>query len=291
MDSVQSAETNGKNTLETVSLFKEYGGRCVVNDVSIRLHRQEIVGLLGPNGAGKTTTFNMVVGIIKPKSGRILLEGNDIAALPLFKRARHGLGYLSQETSIFRKLTVEQNILAILEVLGLSKAEKKERLESLLDDLGISHLAKNFAYTLSGGERRRAEIARALASQPKFMLLDEPFSGVDPKAVQEIQEIIYDMRDAGLGILITDHSVRETLTVTDRSYIIHDGKICVAGTPEEIVDDPEARRLYLGDQFYIHLSEHGRRRKRLPGGEVVREDIPDAELKTEDTDKEESLSR
>lgn len=263
------------NRLQTVGLFKQYGGRYVVSDVNIHLERREIVGLLGPNGAGKTTTFNMVVGIVKPTRGRIMLEGHDMAHLPLYKRARIGLGYLAQETSIFRKLTVEQNILAILEVLGLTKAEQKSRLEKLLDDLGVSHLSKNYAYTLSGGERRRVEIARALASEPKYMLLDEPFSGVDPKAVQEIQEIIYDMRDAGLGILITDHSVRETLSVTDRSYIIHDGKICVAGTPEQIVDDPEARRLYLGDQFYIHLGEHRRRRKRIPGGEVVTVDEDD----------------
>jgi len=244
---------SGKDTLMTEGLFKQFGGRTVVNDVSVSLRRREIVGLLGPNGAGKTTTFNMVVGIIKPMRGRILLGGEDITKLPLYLRARRGLGYLAQDTSIFRKLTVEQNILSILELMGWTKAEQRARLEELLDELGVSHLAKQAAYTLSGGERRRVEIARALAPKPKFMLLDEPFSGVDPKAVEEIQEIIHKMRDAGLGILITDHSVRETLSVTDRSYIIFEGKICVAGKPEDLVNDPEARRLYLGERFYMQL--------------------------------------
>ena len=246
-------------TLETESLFKSYGDRYVVDDVNIRLERKEVVGLLGPNGAGKTTTFNMVVGIVKPNKGRILLEGKDITSLPLYKRARAGLGYLAQETSVFRKMTVEQNILAILQVMGLSRTEQRSRLEMLLEELGVAHLAKNYAYTLSGGERRRVEIARALVTQPRFMLLDEPFSGVDPKAVEEIQEIIYKLRDSGLGILITDHSVRETLTVTDRSYIIYEGKICVSGTAEELVNDPEARRLYLGERFYMQLPQEERR--------------------------------
>ncbi|MBI3735360.1 LPS export ABC transporter ATP-binding protein [Candidatus Sumerlaeota bacterium] len=251
----------GEGTLRTEGLHKQYGGRMVVCDVSFQLTQGEIVGLLGPNGAGKTTTFNMVVGIVKPLRGTILLNGLDITRLPLYKRARLGLGYLAQETSIFRKLTVEQNILAILEVLRLTRAQQRARLEELLDELGVSHLAKNLAYTLSGGERRRVEIARALAPKPQFMLLDEPFSGVDPKAVEEIQEIIHKMRDSGLGILITDHSVRETLAVTDRSYIIHEGKICVSGSPEQLVNDPDARRLYLGERFYMQLPTDDDRRR------------------------------
>lgn len=242
-----------KEILETRDLCKSYGGHEVVSSVSIQVARGEIVGLLGPNGAGKTTTFNMVVGIIKPARGRILLNGSDITTLPLFKRARFGLGYLAQETSIFRKLTVEENVLAVLEVMNLGRSEREARLEVLLDELGIAHLAKHRAYTLSGGERRRTEIARSLATNPKFMLLDEPFSGVDPKAVEEIQGIIHQLRDRGLGILITDHSVRETLAVTDRSYIIHEGKIRVAGTAAELVNNPDARRLYLGESFYMNL--------------------------------------
>lgn len=240
-------------TLRTDGLCKAYGGRLVVDGVSIELNRREIVGLLGPNGAGKTTSFNMVVGIIKPLRGRIYLEDRDITTLPLYQRARLGVGYLAQDTSIFRKLTVEQNVLAVLEVLGLSRAEQNARLEELLEELGVAHLKDHKAYTLSGGERRRVEIARALASNPRFMLLDEPFSGVDPRAVEEIQEIIRHMCARGIGILITDHSVRETLAVTDRSYIIYEGKIRMAGTAAELVNDPEARRLYLGERFYMQL--------------------------------------
>lgn len=256
------AETNNlasdaNEILETKGLCKSYGGRMVVSDVSISLKRGEIVGLLGPNGAGKTTTFNMVVGIVKPLRGSILVRGQDITRLPLFQRARMGLGYLAQDTSIFRKLSVEDNVLAVLEVLGLSRADQKQRLALLLEELGVGHLAKNMAFTLSGGERRRVEIARALATEPKFMLLDEPFSGVDPKAVEEIQGIIQQLRDRGLGVLITDHSVRETLAVTDRSYIIYEGKIRVAGSPAELVNDPDARRLYLGESFYMQLPTDG----------------------------------
>ncbi len=250
MKSPQSKEVE---VLRTEGLAKAYGGRVVVDGVSIELNRREIVGLLGPNGAGKTTSFNMVVGIIKPLRGRIFLDEKDITTLPLYQRARLGVGYLAQDTSIFRKLTVEQNVLAVLEVLGLSKAEQNARLEELLEELGVEHLKKNRAYTLSGGERRRVEIARALASNPRFMLLDEPFSGVDPRAVEEIQEIIRLMCARGIGILITDHSVRETLAVTDRSYIIYEGKIRMAGTAAELVNNPEARRLYLGDSFYMQL--------------------------------------
>jgi lipopolysaccharide export system ATP-binding protein len=244
-----------EETLRTEGLAKAYGGRLVVDGVSIELNRNEIVGLLGPNGAGKTTSFNMVVGIIKPLRGKIFLEDRDITTLPLYKRARLGVGYLAQDTSIFRKLSVEQNILAVLEVLGLTKDQQRARLEELMDELGVSHLAKNVAYTLSGGERRRVEIARALASNPRFMLLDEPFSGVDPKAVEEIQGIIRLMAQRGIGILITDHSVRETLAVTDRSYIIYEGKIRVAGTASELVNNPDARRLYLGERFYMQLPD------------------------------------
>ena len=250
--------TPGLDTLETRNLVKTYGGRRVVNDVSLTLKRGEIVGLLGPNGAGKTTTFNMVVGIVKPDSGSILLCGEDIAKLPLYKRARQGLGYLAQETSIFRKMTVEQNVMAILETTPLTRAKQKERLVMLLDELSVSHLAKNYAYTLSGGERRRVEIARALAIEPRFMLLDEPFSGVDPKSVEELQEIIYQMRDRGLGILITDHSVRETLTVTDRSYIVHEGTILYHGPADELVKNADVRKLYLGERFYMEPTAHVR---------------------------------
>jgi lipopolysaccharide export system ATP-binding protein len=241
--------------LRTDGLCKAYGGRLVVDGVSIELRRNEIVGLLGPNGAGKTTSFNMVVGIIKPLRGRIFLDDHDITTLPLYKRARLGVGYLAQDTSIFRKLSVEDNIMAVLEVVGLTRDQQRARLEELMDELGVSHLAKNIAYTLSGGERRRVEIARALASDPRFMLLDEPFSGVDPKAVEEIQEIIRHMSRRGIGILITDHSVRETLAVTDRSYIIYEGKIRVAGTAAELVNNPDARRLYLGERFYMQLPD------------------------------------
>lgn len=250
---VKNRITGTSERLRTEGLCKSYGGRLVVDGVSIELNRREIVGLLGPNGAGKTTSFNMVVGIIKPLRGRIFLEDRDITTLPLYQRARLGVGYLAQDTSIFRKLTVEQNVMAVLEVLKLSKDDQRARLEELLEELGVAHLKKNTAYTLSGGERRRVEIARALASNPRFMLLDEPFSGVDPRAVEEIQEIIRHMRDRGIGILITDHSVRETLAVTDRSYIIYEGKIRMAGTAAELVNDPEARKLYLGESFYMQL--------------------------------------
>jgi len=241
-------------------LIKTYGGRRVVNEVSLYLNRGEIVGLLGPNGAGKTTTFNMVVGIVKPDSGTILLCGKDIARLPLYKRARAGLGYLAQETSIFRKMTVEQNIQAILEMTALTRSEQKARLELLLEELAIAHLRTHFAYTLSGGERRRVEIARALAIEPLFMLLDEPFSGVDPRSVEELQEVIYQMRDRGLGILITDHSVRETLTVTDRAYIVAEGTILFHGAAEDLINNAEVRRLYLGEHFYMDTAQHAHRR-------------------------------
>jgi lipopolysaccharide export system ATP-binding protein len=243
-------------------LIKEYGGRRVVDHVSLELRKGEIVGLLGPNGAGKSTSFNMVVGLIKPTAGRVLVDDIDITKMPMHRRARMGLGYLAQEMSIFRKLTVEQNIMAILETTSLSSSQRKERLQLLLDELGIAHLAKNMAYTLSGGERRRVEIARALVNQPDFILLDEPFSGVDPKAVEDLQDIIFQMQGRGLGILITDHNVRETLSVTDRSYIIYEGRVMLSGTAEELVNSPEARKFYLGDRFYMDTREVERRKRR-----------------------------
>lgn len=251
--------------IATDHLVKEYSGRRVVNEVSVELHKGEIVGLLGPNGAGKSTTFNMVVGLIKPTAGRILFNGEDITAMPMHKRARMGLGYLAQDMSIFRKLTVEENILAILQTTALSAAERKEKLAKLLEELGVTHLAKNMAYTLSGGERRRVEIARALVHEPDFILLDEPFSGVDPRAVEELQDIIFQMQARGLGVLITDHNVRETLAVTDRSYIIFEGQVMLSGTAHELVNSPEARKYYLGERFYMDTSGVEERRKKARG--------------------------
>lgn len=237
--------------LATHNLVKSYSKRVVVDDVSIDVDRGEVVGLLGPNGAGKTTTFNMVVGLIKPQEGKISLDDEDITALPMYKRARKGISYLSQESSIFRKLTVEENLKAILETLDMSSAEQKDRLEELLEEFGITHLAKQKAYTLSGGERRRTEIARSLVINPKFLLLDEPFSGIDPLAVIDIQEIISRLRELGLGVLVTDHSVRETLEITDRAYLIADGKILMSGTAEELLASEQARELYFGDRFML----------------------------------------
>jgi lipopolysaccharide export system ATP-binding protein len=239
-------------TLESDSLVKIYKKRRVVNNVSIQVKQGEIVGLLGPNGAGKTTTFYMIIGFIKPEGGRILLDSEDITDLPMYERARKGIGYLSQESSIFRKLTVEQNIMAILQMQNITREERNERLGSLLRELDISRLAKNKAYTLSGGERRRVEITRALATQPKFMLLDEPFSGIDPIAVEDIQKIIYRLKEKNLGILITDHNVRETLSITDRAYIICDGEILKSGTAEFLASDPEAKKIYLGEKFKLN---------------------------------------
>ncbi len=235
--------------LETKGLQKSYNGRRVVDGVEISVKRGEIVGLLGPNGAGKTTTFYMIVGLIAPERGEIVFDNRDITDLPIHKRARCGIGYLSQEPSIFRKLTVEENIMAILETLGVSKKERRKRLEMLLGELRISYLAKNYAYTLSGGERRRLEITRALVTDPLFILLDEPFSGIDPIAVAECQEIICELKEKELGILLTDHNVRETLSITDRSYIMSDGKVLISGTAEELISDPQARQIYLGEKF------------------------------------------
>ncbi len=239
-------------TLKSENLVKIYKKKRVVNDITIDVKQGEIVGLLGPNGAGKTTTFYMIIGFIKPEAGKILLDHEDITHLPMYQRARKGIGYLSQESSIFRKLTVEQNIMAILQMQSLTKEEKNSRLESLLQELDISRLAKRKAYSLSGGERRRVEITRALATEPKFMLLDEPFSGIDPIAVEDIQKIIRRLKEKSLGILITDHSVRETLSITDRAYIICDGEILKSGTAQFLASDPEARKIYLGEKFRLN---------------------------------------
>ncbi|MCC5847240.1 MAG: LPS export ABC transporter ATP-binding protein [Verrucomicrobia bacterium] len=249
MDAPESPRREINPVIQTEGLVKIYGGKRVVNEVDIRVERNEIVGLLGANGAGKTTTFYMITGLIKPNAGKVFFDGREITAMPMFERARLGMGYLAQEPSVFRRLTVEDNIKAILETLPLSPSARKERLAKLLDDLKITHLAKQKAFTLSGGERRRLEIARALVSEPAVLLLDEPFSGVDPKAVNDVQEIILELKERGLGILITDHNVRETLTVTDRAYIIFEGKVLREGTQEFLVTDQVSRDLYLGDRF------------------------------------------
>lgn len=240
-----------ERTLRTDSLVKSFKGRTVVAGVSISLGAGEVVGLLGPNGAGKTTTFYMVLGLLKPDRGRVILNGEDITGLPVYKRARRGLGFLSQEPSIFRKLTVEQNLMAILEILDLTKEERRRRLEGLLQELDLTHLAKSKAYTLSGGERRRAEITRSLVTSPSFMLMDEPFSGIDPIAVADIQAIIARLKDKGIGILITDHNVRETLQIVDRAYLIYEGQVLVSGTAHELASDERAREIYLGEQFSL----------------------------------------
>jgi lipopolysaccharide export system ATP-binding protein len=235
--------------LEVKGLGKSYDGRQVVKDVNLLVKRGEIVGLLGPNGAGKTTTFYMVVGIIPPERGKIIFDNTDITNLPIHERCRYGIGYLAQEPSIFRKLSVESNIMAVLETLPIGRRERQRRLKELLEELNIAHLAKNKAYTLSGGERRRLEITRALVTNPSFILLDEPFSGIDPIVVSEAQEIIKELRAKGLGILLTDHNVRETLAITDRAYLIADGKILISGTAQDLINDPKARQIYLGEKF------------------------------------------
>ena len=240
-----------ERTLRTDNLVKSFRGRTVVAGVSISLGAGEVVGLLGPNGAGKTTTFYMVLGLLKPDRGRVLLNGEDITELPVYKRARKGLGFLSQEPSIFRKLTVEQNLMAVLEILKLTTEERRRRLESLLQELDLTHLAKSKAYTLSGGERRRTEITRSLVTSPNFMLLDEPFAGIDPIAVADIQAIIARLREKGIGVLITDHNVRETLQIVDRAYLIYEGQVLVSGTARELASDERAREIYLGDRFSL----------------------------------------
>ncbi|HEY5909426.1 MAG TPA: LPS export ABC transporter ATP-binding protein [Verrucomicrobiae bacterium] len=237
--------------LLTENLVKEYRQRRVVNGVSITVAPGEIAGLLGPNGAGKTTTFNMVVGVVKPDAGAVYFLGRDMTRLPMHRRARLGIGYLTQEPSIFRKLTVEQNILAILETCRLKRSERAMRLKYLLEELDLARLAGNKAYTLSGGEKRRLEITRALVTSPRLLLLDEPFSGIDPIAVYEVQKIVRRLKDRGLGILITDHNVRETLKLVDRAYLIHHGEVVYEGAAEQLVDDPKAREIYLGPEFNL----------------------------------------
>jgi lipopolysaccharide export system ATP-binding protein len=248
-----TAPSTGDSVLSAEGLVKAYRGRRVVNDVALNVAQGEIVGLLGPNGAGKTTTFYMLVGLIEPQSGQIKLDGKDITGMPMYKRARAGIGYLSQEPSIFRKLTVEQNILAILETLPLSAAERKERLETLLDELSIKHLRSSRAFQLSGGERRRLEITRALVTQPKFMMLDEPFAGVDPIAVHDIQTIVAGLRHRGIGVLISDHNVEQTLDIVDRAYIMFDGQVKVSGTVRELVFDDTVAEIYLGPTLTARL--------------------------------------
>ena len=240
-----------RRLLETEKLVKEYRHRRVVNSVSITVAPGEIVGLLGPNGAGKTTTFNMVVGVIKPDEGAVKFQGREITRLAMHRRARLGIGYLTQEPSIFRKLTVAQNILAILETCRMKRQERMVRLKYLLDELDLSPLAKSKAYTLSGGEKRRLEITRALVTSPKLLLLDEPFSGIDPIAVYEVQKIVRRLKERGLGILITDHNVRETLKLVDRAYLIHKGEVVYEGAAEQLVNDPKAREIYLGPEFNL----------------------------------------
>ncbi|MBA3891402.1 MAG: LPS export ABC transporter ATP-binding protein [Gemmatimonadaceae bacterium] len=241
------------SVLEADGLVKIYKRRKVVNDVALRLQQGEIVGLLGPNGAGKTTTFYMIVGLIQPLRGQIRLDGKNITSMPMYRRARQGVGYLSQEPSVFRKLSVEENLLAILETLPISKAERYERLEALLDELNIKHLRKSKAFALSGGERRRLEITRALVTQPKFMMLDEPFAGVDPIAVHDIQTIVAGLRTRGIGVLISDHNVEQTLDIVDRAYIMYDGEVRVSGTVRELVFDDTVADIYLGPTLTARL--------------------------------------
>ena len=239
------------HTLSTADLTKAYKGRKVVDNISLTIAQGEVVGLLGPNGAGKTTTFYMVVGLVSPDSGQVVLDETDITGYPMYLRARSGISYLPQEPSIFRKLTVEENILAVLETLPLSAHQRRERLEELLEDLGLQHVRRSHGYLLSGGERRRVEIARSLVISPSFILLDEPFSGIDPLTVLDIQEIIVRLKESGIGVLVTDHNVRETLRVTDRAYIINNGRIFRTGSPEELGNDSEVKRIYLGDNFKL----------------------------------------
>lgn len=237
--------------LQAKSLVKKYKKRTVVNQISVEVEQGEIVGLLGPNGAGKTTSFYMIVGLIKPNDGHIYLDDEDITPLPMYQRAKKGIGYLAQEASVFRKLSVEDNILSVLEMTKLSKAEQKAKTEELLEEFSLTHVRKNLGMVLSGGERRRTEIARALAVDPKFVLLDEPFAGVDPIAVEEIQSIVAKLKNKNIGILITDHNVNETLSITDRAYLMFEGKLLKAGTAEELAEDEQVRRVYLGKHFEL----------------------------------------
>lgn len=237
--------------IETRGLIRDFGKRRVVNGVNINITAGEVVGLLGPNGAGKTTTFYMVVGLIEATEGQVFLDDDDLTPLPMYRRARRGIGYLPQEPSIFRKMTVEQNLKAVAETLPLSKSERKACIKEHLEELGLSHLAKQKAYTLSGGERRRLEISRALVTQPKFLLMDEPFSGVDPISVSEVQKIIIQLKERGIGVLITDHNVRETLQIVDRAYLLHEGAVLAEGSSDFLVNDPKSREFYLGENFNL----------------------------------------
>jgi len=246
-----TAPAPGADVLRAAGLSKKYKKRLVVDSVDIEVRRGEVVGLLGPNGAGKTTTFYMIVGMVRPETGRVFLNDTEITRTPMYKRARMGVGYLPQESSIFRKMTVRDNLLAILELTEPSKKTREERCDKLLEDFGISHIAGSRGYMLSGGERRRTEIARALATGPKFILLDEPFAGIDPIAVEEIMKIVRDLRNRGIGVLVTDHNVHETLSITDRSYLLFEGKIFLSGNADSLASDPEARRLYLGEKFRL----------------------------------------
>ncbi len=250
--------TKAIQTLETTDLTKAYNGRVVVDRVSLKIHAGEVVGLLGPNGAGKTTTFYMIIGLIRPDRGTVLFNGEDIGGLPMYQRARRGITYLPQEPSVFRKLTVEENIVAILETLNLTSEEKEERLRTLLKELNIAHLAKNKAYSLSGGERRRVEITRALVLSPHLILLDEPFAGIDPLAVIDIQNIIHQLKRKGIGVIVTDHNVRETLHVCDRAYILNEGKILETGSPKKIAASKKARTIYLGEHFKLERRSGGK---------------------------------
>ncbi|MFI5252421.1 MAG: LPS export ABC transporter ATP-binding protein [Bacteroidota bacterium] len=245
----------GTKILRTENLFKRYKKRYVVNEVSIDVKQGEVVGLLGPNGAGKTTTFYMIVGMIRPNEGKVFLDDAEITKAPMYRRARMGIGYLPQEASIFRRLTVKENLLAVLEMMKLTRTERETRCAQLMEDFGLTRLQKNKGYMLSGGERRRTEIARALATDPKFILLDEPFAGIDPIAVEDIMRIVQELRNRNIGVLITDHNVHETLSITDRSYLLFEGKILKYGTAESLAADPEARRLYLGEKFKLDRYE------------------------------------
>ena len=242
-------DTLANPKIETRGLIKEYGKRRVVNKVDVHVNAGEIVGLLGPNGAGKTTTFYMVVGLVPATEGRVFLNDDDLTDLPMYRRARFGIGYLPQEASVFRKMTVEQNIRAIAETMPFNKAQREECVEQHLEELGLTHLAEQKAYTLSGGERRRLEISRALVTNPKFLLMDEPFSGVDPISVNEVQKIIVQLKEKGIGVLITDHNVRETLAIVDRAYLLHEGVILAEGSSEFLINDPKSREFYLGENF------------------------------------------
>ena len=251
------SEMNSENNqmLSGMNLMKIYGNREVVKGITINVKQGEVVGLLGPNGAGKTTTFYMITGMIRPNAGTVQLNGSDLTGLPMYKRAQRGVGYLSQEPSVFTKLSVEDNLRLVLQMTSLSKEEQGIKLEKLLEDFSIGHIRKSKAYTLSGGERRRTEIARALVMEPQFMLLDEPFSGIDPIAVEDIQQIIFDLKTRNIGVLITDHNVRETLTITDRAYLLYEGNILKSGSARELTEDAETRRLYLGSKFRMDFPD------------------------------------